>query len=181
MMFSFLVKRSPVTVKIVRRNQTPCLVASFDNSSPSVVWQFDLERAANATFSLREKEGEWDLVCMTGDHLAIACAPAHFDERGEAEAAFAVLRTHVLRNTPVFRPMGAVAKTGLFLLLVLGLFVGFSALSDKTGSVFDGKPGDVSLSGAGMQMAPSAFTESGEVRPGVPLSADEVLSRLAPQ
>ncbi len=97
-MVSFFGKK-PVHVQVVRRNEAPCLLASFSLSSPPLIWQFDLEKMSNHTIMLREKEGEWDLgfVFSEGSFTVIA----HFDERGNAEEAYSAVQSAMIHGEPV--------------------------------------------------------------------------------
>jgi hypothetical protein len=57
-------RKASVHVRVVHRNDAPCLLAAFSESAPPLIWQFDLEKMVNHTITLREKDGEWDLVLV---------------------------------------------------------------------------------------------------------------------
>ncbi|MDD3182967.1 MAG: hypothetical protein PHD48_09215, partial [Alphaproteobacteria bacterium] len=59
--------RAQVKAKIVCWNKVPCLIASFQNSTPPQVWQMDLEKLTNYNIKLVEKEEAWALGYTVSD------------------------------------------------------------------------------------------------------------------
>ncbi len=180
-MFCFSGKAG-VQAKLVRRNQTPCLVASYKESTPPVVWQFDLEKMGSHAVTLREKDGEWELGLLLPQ--GVFTPIAHFDERRQAEEAYAATQKTLLRDASPFKN-----NWWRRLLMFLGvLFIGFfvmtffsapiteeqlallRAQAQKSASTIPTKAG--SLSSAPVVPTPLAPKE---IRNGVPMSADDVL------
>ncbi len=195
-------KPSPVRVQVVRRNETPCLLASFNISVPPLLWQFDLEKMANHTITLREKEGEWDLGYLPPE--GVFTSVAHFEDRGAAEQAYAAVQKAMLR--------GEVSKFWTFVKWMVVILCGYLALSfvgvltgrapqaetavSDLGAVIDSHVSDGTeaalrhlpraLSGEGFSGAglpdpqstinlPTEAPPTEEVEYGVPMSADAIL------
>lgn len=189
-MFSILIKDAPARAKIVRRGATPFLWAAFQMSSPPVVWQADLEKMSNTTISLREKEGVWELgyTSLGQEDFVVV---ASFDERHEAEKAYAVIqRVMESSSGPIasYSGLGFLRFLLWFIVVIVVVVLLFgspipaggktSSVSDvepsaRQGVVQEGSQAPRLRDGAAQQQADSPK----EIRTGVPVNADDVLPR----
>lgn len=155
--------------KIVQRGNTPCLLAVFDASTPPMIWQFDLEKMANYTITLREKDGEWDLgiALPQGTFTNVA----HFDERTEAEAAYATVRSALLKNRS-----NHVLHINLRIVVLIAAiaFALFYFLPFKSAPRTPAQP-EIAVHSPFGEM-PTNPSGPKEIQPGVPMSADDVLT-----
>lgn len=157
--------RKNAQAKIVRRGTSPCLMAIFDASSPPMIWQFDLEKMANYSMTLREKDGEWDLgVALPQGTFTVV---AHFDERGDAESAYAAVRQAMIKGERSALHHG-VRNTLLAILVAFGLIYFWPLLTSNN-----------TPAPAPQEQQQQQSEGPQEIRPGVPMSADDVLT--APQ
>lgn len=166
-MISLFAKPSAVKAKIVTRNQSPCLAVTFANSSPPLFWQLDLEKLSTFTLTLREQDGEWDLglALPQGTFTSVA----HFDERDDAEKAYAAVSAALLCGG---KPAHSLWRWGIALIVLLAL-LSFAGQSIKGGAE--------SLSRAVQNqnaMAEQYLKQQGpkEIVPGVPVDADDVIT-----
>jgi hypothetical protein len=155
--------RKNARAKIIRRGATPCLLAIFDASTPPMIWQFDLEKMANYSMTLREKDGEWDLgVALPQGTFTVV---AHFDERGDAESAYAAVRKAMIKGEK-----SALRKTIFIALVALGLYfalqLGFSNFWPPAKNENTAPQQTTQEQSAGPQ----------QIQPGVPMTADDVLT-----
>ncbi len=187
-MFSVLIKDTPARAKIVRRGHVPFLLAAFQLSAPPLVWQADLEKMANTTIALREKEGSWELGYTPLGQGAFVTV-ASFDERHEAEKAYAVVQRAMGHSSgPIAAGKGFGFLRFLVWLIVLAmlLFVGASLFGEKAETVSSvaSSAGQGSLQEMGNQavglQAPASQQEPSpkELRTGVPANADDVLPNV---
>lgn len=152
--------RKNAQAKIIRRGSTPCLLGIFDASTPPMIWQFDLEKMANYGLSLREKDGEWDFgVALPQGTFTVV---AHFDERNDAEAAYAAVRKALMKGERSKLHHGF--RGGLLvLLLAIALFYFWPMTRTST-------PEKLQQAQEQQTNAPQ------EIQPGIPMSADDVLT-----
>lgn len=181
-MASFFVKRVKTEAKVVRRNQTPCLLASFGAANPPLIWQLDLEKMSSHTISLREKEGEWDLgMVLPG---GVFTSVAHFDERPLAEEAYQTVSRVLVHDAARNGRWGWGRRFFAFIIFVfLAFFV--------ADILFTRNPAPISVGGEGMSYrsgAPAPQSENTvsppqrqEIQTGVPMNADNVLETPASQ
>ncbi|HAX91784.1 MAG TPA: hypothetical protein DCY07_06210 [Rhodospirillaceae bacterium] len=171
-MFSILIKQNAATAKLVSRNQTPYLLATFHTSTPPMIWQMDLEKSTSFTVSLREKEGEWDIgyTPSQGEYVVVA----HFDERGDAQNAYDVVQKALSQNAGNASGGFGILKFILFLALLAVLFFAASAALSLLGDAPSSEP-KAGLSSLGNTSEKVA--KPGEMRLGVPVTADDVLSQ----
>lgn len=94
MLDAIIGSRSKVRAKVVCWNTAPCLIASFRDSDPPLVWQMDLEKLTSYSLKLVEKEGEWDLGYTVPEGPFVAVA--HFDVRPQAEAAYEAVQAALM-------------------------------------------------------------------------------------
>lgn len=166
-MLSFFAKHKAAQAKIVRRNETTCLLAVLNSSSPPIIWQFDLAKMPNYTLTLREKDGEWDLGLLLpqGTFNVIA----HFDERSDAEEAYAAIRRALICEANGSHRVRRFLT--LLIVFVLGLL---------TAQLFMSTPLPSGAELAQKVLSNEAPEHQGagpkELRPGVPMSADDVLT-----
>lgn len=167
-------KKAATQASVVRRNESPCLFVSFATSSPPLLWQFDLEKMSNHVICLREKEGEWDLGLTLPQ--GVFTAVAHFDERGDAEAAYAAVQAALVRGE---RPQVAGAArwalgiaAALFLVLFVADRLAGVALQQAEAAK---KALDASVEDASSLHRTPADSGPKEIQTGVPVSADDVL------
>lgn len=173
-MLSVVNRKAPVKARIVHRNQTSCLVASFETGANPLVWQLDLEKNPNFLLSLKEKEGEWDLgYAALKEPFTVV---AHFDDREEAEAAFRTIHNLLTRKS-VKAPLWSLFKAlllavVLFFLLWFAfdwLYSSMTAQSPQTAeSSFHGD-----IPGENQQAVPDPH----KLQTGVPTNADDVLPK----
>lgn len=173
---SFL-SRSATKARIVRRNETSCLLVSFGASNPPLLWQYDLEKLSDHAMTLQEKNGEWDLgLSQPGGAFSPV---AHFDERAPAEEAYARV-SRALVCEAASSPRRGVGKKVLIAvgLILLALFVTdlFSTepaqpRGEAVSSASNGQPSPQT------QINPPARQE---IQTGVPMNADDVLEPPAP-
>jgi len=188
-MLSLIVRKSPAKAKIVRWNQTPCLLARFSTSAPPMVWQLDLEKLTNYTLTVEEREGNWDLgyTVPQGAFTLIA----HFDDRMDAEYAYDVVQRALLRGSPMsLVSQGSSNNAGgrlfiklLLLVIVIGALWGLISGSSSglkqtvqsTEQILGSTPDMSSLMGGSEETAaPSAPKQ---IETGVPVAADDVLPK----
>jgi len=170
-----LMKQASTQASVVLRNETPCLLAVFKQSTPPLIWQFDLEKMSSHTISLREKEGEWELGLLLPQ--GVFTSVAHFDERHDAEEAYQAVTAALIRDAR----RGGTKKMGWFrrfLLLVLSFVVALFILGLFTPTANEPakvavQPGDTALQKA--QVVPLAPPPTPKIETGVPVSADDVL------
>lgn len=163
-----------VTAKLVGHN----LVASFGTANPPLVWQFDLERNHSFTIALQGEGGDWELGITSpkGEFYPIA----HFPSREDAEEALNKIQKILLKKK---RSWFWSLMRWLLILLFIGLiwvvFGFFKTLSPMLSL------GDVNL-GAVQNLAPAQMMPAqqpviprtvapADIKPGVPLSADDIL------
>ncbi|HBM90872.1 MAG TPA: hypothetical protein DD400_03210 [Rhodospirillaceae bacterium] len=144
--------------KLVNQTKRLHLLVSFETSSPPVLWYYDLKKTPSMNLCLKEKEGEWDLGLNLPDEKFSVIA--HFDERGDAEKAFAAVRKALLKRQ-LFSAIGPWTRAGLFLLL---LFFALMLFNPQTGT-------NPSIKDKAIPVAP----KSTEIIPGVPMNADDVM------
>ncbi len=153
-----------VKARLVSRKNTTCLVAAFEKATPPMIWQMDLDKLSTFSLMLRETDGEWDLglALPHGTFTPVA----HFDERPDAEAAYAAIRRVLLS-----KPFATHTRLswGAFI-LAFGLFYFWmSFLSPSTPTQTADQQTRKVLDQAEPKGKPT-FT------PGVPMSADDVLT-----
>lgn len=182
-------RKASVHVRVVHRNDAPCLLAAFSESAPPLIWQFDLEKMVNHTITLREKEGEWDLGLVgPEEHFSVI---AHFEERGSAEKAYQAVEEAMIKGETNSFLSGV---RWLILLLFFGLFLFFLAGTFLGGAEEEGEPSlpqqtqnrpqettpqipqyGAEEDGSMRVTLPPEAPERREMQTGVPMSADEVL------
>lgn len=156
-------KKPDVTTKLVQREPGYCLLASFENSVPPVVWRHDLAKNPTFSLSLRGSGDDWTLgITEHTQHKADFVSIARFDNREEAEDAYAAVQK-ALFNKP-FR-LGALVIP--VVLLAVFLLVVYSFMTRNTDSN-RGETAPVAPTSEISKPAPKKEF-------GVPLSADEVL------
>lgn len=187
MLESMMGSRARVKAKIVCWNKVPCLIVSFKDSDPPLVWQMDLEKLTSYSLKLVEKEGEWDLGYAVPDAAFVTVA--HFDVRTHAEAAYEAIQTALINGSYVGPSTGRSLGSKLFRGLLLVIFIAFllllagnwaaTSLSTFLGGdqapaeVVEQKPmtlDDVPPDAAVLKREPKVET-------GVPMNADDVLPR----
>lgn len=170
-MFLFLIKDTPARAKLVRRGETPFLLAAFQLSSPPLIWQADLGKMSNTTIALREKEGSWELGYTPLGQSGFVVV-ASFDERHEAEKAYAVVQRAMARSSgPIAAGSSCFLRFLMWLILLVAiLFGGVSVFGGKAEKVSDVAPI------AAQRVGDSQQDETPkELRTGVPANADDVL------
>jgi hypothetical protein len=156
-----------VTAKRVGDN----LVASFASATPPLVWKFDLERNHSFTIALQGEAGDWELGITSpkGEFYPIA----HFPAKEDAEDALDKVQKVLMKKK---RTVFATVLRWAFGLGVIAfiLFCLFGYFSVKSVSSLAGLQNNMAagMPGAVMPTAPSA---PAVFKPGVPLSADDVL------
>ncbi len=172
----FLGKKASAKVSVVRRGGAPCLFAAFATSSPPLLWQFDLEKMANHVITLREKDGEWDLgLVLPG---GVFTPVAHFDERRFAEESYDAVQRALLKDAARRNhSWGKKVLTFVAVLLVLFFFAGFLPPFFAAAPQPSGYPagGGYQNEAEGESMFLPAPPKQ-EIRTGVPMSADDVLT-----
>ena len=176
-MLSFLDKKSPVKAKVVRWHTVPCLVVSFQESEPPMLWHLDLEKTPNVTLSLREKEGEWDFGYKPadGDFVSVYC----FDDRDDAQQAYASIEKVLLRGMPSFSFERFIKNILLLLFLVLVGVGVVSFLMPSTSNDANQEERAKAAAVVSQQQVPAVPDPlgGGEMRNGVPVNADDVLPK----
>jgi len=164
-------KKSPVKARMVRWNNVPRLVVSFQTCSPALIWHLDLDKNPNVTLSLREVDGEWELGYTPAQGAFISVV--RMDDREDAEAAYGLIEKTLLCGLHDVS-FGHIMKN-FFLFLILLAFVWFlgsfmtSSASHKKEE--QAKPAVTSEKEIALPQDPS------EMRNGVPLNADDVLPK----
>jgi len=184
-MLSLLTKQALAKAKIVRWNQTPCLMASFSASTPPMVWQLDLEKLTNYTINVVEKDGAWDLGYTTPPDGFVLIA--RFDERDDAEFAYGVIQKALLKGSPSTyscRPtvgisFGKILLWGVVIFavwfLVSSVISGIKGQTDELDASFGSNSAQM-----GTPLRPEDRVISAEpqkIQNGVPMSADDVLPK----
>lgn len=187
MLESMMGSRDRVKAKIVCWNKVPCLIVSFKDSDPPLVWQMDLEKLTSYSLKLVEKEGEWDLGYTAPDAAFVVVA--HFDVRTHAEAAFEAVQAALIKGACAGSSTGRSIGAKVFRTLLLVVFVAIlllfagswvaSSLSAFLGAdrapaqMVEQKPmtlDDVPPDAAVLKREP-------KIESGVPMNADDVLPR----
>lgn len=186
-MLSLFSNKAPAKAKIVRWNQTPCLIARFSTSTPPMVWQLDLEKLTNYTINVVEKEGSWDLGYTTPQTSFTLIA--RFDERMDAEYAYDVIQKALLRGSPMsFGSSGSSSGSswviklliwlvilGVILMILSGISSGLhkatEGINEQMQQTFSGAETSI---GTGERPIPAPQQE---MQNGVPMSADDVLPK----
>lgn len=164
-MFYILKKDVSAKATIVKRGNSPCLLADFYTSSPQLIWQLNLKKTSNFILMLKQDEqGEWDLGYETDK------APfknvAHFDERGDAEDSYAIVQKAIDRGEIKLRHRILRGSIYIALFLIAFNFINMALFSDDDPQVSEIQIGQ-------SEVAPT----SGKPRivTGVPVAADDVL------
>ncbi len=159
-MLSLTMKKDEIKTRLVRREPNYCLVVDFENSVPPLVWHLDLEKTGTFTLSLRGSGDDWTLgiVESKGEFEVVA----RFDGREDAEDAFEAVQK-ALMGRPANRG-GHPWRFFLILLIALATLFMASSLYSKREGV------QTPLSGEAPPIAGPSVP-----RPGVPMSADDVL------
>ena len=179
-MLSFLNKKSPVKVKVVRWNTVPCLVVSFQTSEPPMLWHLDLEKTPNVTLCLQEKDGEWDFGYKPADNafVSVYC----FDDREEAQEAYAQIEQTLLRGASSFS-FERLIKNILLLVFLFVVGLGLASFLIPSGRETDKAQEERAKAAAVVseQAVPSVpdatAADHDEMRNGVPVNADDVLPK----
>jgi len=155
--------RKPVEAK----RMGDSLVAAFHRANPPLVWRFDLERNHSFTLALQGDEGEWELGLTSpkGDFHPVA----RFAVREDAEDAFVKIEKILAKSG---RPWFKISIRGVLLVILL-LILTFLVLviGDFVAKFHGGASSLRSLSAATLP----APVPPPEIKPGVPLSADDYL------
>lgn len=155
----------PVKARLVSRRNTTCLVAAFEKSTPPMIWQMDLDKLSNFSLMLRETDGEWDLglALPHGTFTPIA----HFDERPDAEAAYAAIRRVLL-----CKPFTTHTRLSwVAFVLAFGLFYFWMSFLSPSPA-----PSENTDQQARKVLDQAEPKDKPAFKPGVPMSADDVLT-----
>lgn len=164
-MLSLTMKKNDVNTRLVRRDPNYCLVVEFENSVPPMVWHLDLEKTPSFTLSLRGSGDDWALGIV--EHKGEFTSIARFDSRDEASDAYAAVQKTIMKRP--YRGGSKVGQWMLILLLMLVVYVIGSGFYEKWSENRQGGQMSQTQSGVSSVQQPQAL------RPGVPMSADDVL------
>jgi hypothetical protein len=179
MMF-VLKKEAAAKASVVWRNKTPCLLVHFYASHPPMVWQMDLEKAANTALSLQEKDGLW---CFGyGEPGKEFTVVAKFNNHIDAEDSYQSIQKVIDKGEGMsFRRVANMIFYLVLIFFVLSLFFGPKARDAITPAPENGtlqeKPAvqGFQFGGGEQQTAPVPVEEDQSKKFGVPLDADSVL------
>jgi hypothetical protein len=147
----FMNSSKPVTAKI----SGSTLVVAFKESSPPLVWKFDLDRNHNFTVALQGEDNDLQLGVNSprGEFQPIA----HFTDRDAAEDAFEDLQKILMtrRQSPLRTILTWVGAAVVLFLVVIAIL----------------RIGVVMRNGGGYTNS----AEPPEIKPGVAMPADQVL------
>lgn len=151
-----------VVVKQISRLPDRCLTVAFRESVPPVLWQLGLGQNQNTIVVLRQDGDLWS-IGLAGDGDAFTIV-ARFDNRSDAEEAFAAVQKAFMQGRPFFsypvwRWVGVI-------LVVLGMII-------FGGIVFG--PSPAAAPKASLKAAAQQALSAGEPEKGVPQVADDVL------
>ncbi|MGE0109274.1 MAG: hypothetical protein AB7S81_05870 [Bdellovibrionales bacterium] len=160
----------PAKARLSSGKKGEALFASFQDSVEPTLWHCPLRQLKNATISLREIDGVFELVTKERDKDFIVIA--RFDEEEQAMQALHALRKAFLNETvfPRFGPWARLIFALLFLMAAL-----FFILIPSSGEIAKVK---ASLQGQITQKIneqKDSSKKSHEIIPGVPVNADDVL------
>jgi hypothetical protein len=160
----------PARARLSSGKKGEALFVSFQDSVEPTLWHCPLRQLKNATISLREIEGVFELVTKERgkDFIVIA----RFDEEEQAMQAMHALRKAFLNET-VFPRLGPWVRLIIALLFLAGVF--FLVLIPSPEEIEKMK---ASLQGQVTQKIKEqkdSSKESHEIIPGVPVNADDVL------
>ncbi len=164
-MLSLTMKKSDINARLVRRDPNYCLVVEFENSVPPLVWHLDLEKMPSFTLSMRGSGEDWALGIV--EHKSEFTPVAHFDNREEAADAYAAIQKTLMK-----RPYGHKFSFGRFVAFVIVALLAFiigSGLYSKWQSYRE------ESRASQIQSGDPAVQQPKTLRPGVPMSADDVL------
>lgn len=148
------------------------LLVAFDAATPPVVWQTDLAKSAPFSFQLRGTEAGSDLVLVSDGNPRTL---AHFTTREAAEESLQAVRTALFRQPREGSGWIRLAGTSLLIAAVLLVVLALLAQAGKA------RMERMGIMGATEETASSGpGTGPREVKPGVPVSADEVLQSPPP-
>ena len=161
-MLPIMLNGSKIEARLVHRNQSPCLVATFRASAPPLLWQFDLEKNQSFTLGLQGVEGAWDfgVTLPRGEFQPVA----RFVSREDAEQAREIVRRALMK-----RPIEIKAWLKAVVSLAALAVVLFIAL------LLTGQGRSVPRMATSVSTQVEESSGTGEPKYGVPQSADDVL------
>jgi len=176
--------KEPVEAKLVGST----LVAAFHQSTPSLIWKFDLERNHSFTLALQGEEGDLELgvTSSKGEFYPVA----RFASREDADQAFTAVQKALMTrqyNWPKIIGSGVAALFGLFFFILIAESIASHLTSHNmqtavapsisvpmggsTASVIQPiQPASPGIMPTPIQQQPAATIQN-----GVPMSADDVL------
>ncbi len=144
------------------------LTASFGAASPPTAWRFDLEKNHSFTLALAEQKEGWELKVLLAQGEPVSIA--RFIARGDAEEALgqvsAALNKGIGRDSdlpPLLQNFGLLGLAACVLML-FGLFAFFV----------------IHTSGTSSPIQAPVKTSMAPLKPGMPVSADDVLQPPKP-
>ena len=154
-----------------KRTEVKCdrggmLTVGFHNAEPRMVWRFDMKQTPSFSLAMQGDDNGWELGMTSAN--GVFAPIAHFDQRDDADEAFAKVEQALTRGAgwgrAVFRGLMAVAALAI---IIAATVIGFGAYQLRQQA-------------AATMPAAQPMTTEPTLKSGVPMSADDVLKPPSP-